>query len=147
MKRLAIVLAAALAALTVYVVTAPAGEQTSASRISSLESKVTKLQKQVKTLNNVVGSCLLVQAIPMQQFGNGTTEGYVYQTPSKTLAITSALDFPAQGQAPQFWTLSTSSACAQAINSGKTASLPKVAAAGLRPAQLARLGVHRAAAH
>jgi len=150
LKRLAIVLAAALAALTVYVVTAPAGEQTSASRISSLEAKVTKLQKQVKTLNTLVGSCVLVQAIPMQQFGNGSSEGYFYHpsgAPSGAYTLSSALDFPLQGQTPQFWTLSTSSQCAQIINTGKTAALPKVPPAGLKQAPLARVGVHRVAQH
>ena len=58
MKRLAVVLAAALVAVAIYAVTAPAGQQAvSPKRVAALEKKVSQLQKSVKTLNTFM-NCL-----------------------------------------------------------------------------------------
>jgi hypothetical protein len=95
LKRLVIVLAAALVAVAIYAVTAPAGQQTSASQISSLSKRVTALEKKTKVLTQRL-NCFNKYA-PLTAYGdpNGT-EGYVYQNANHTTTPTTAVDFTGQ---------------------------------------------------
>ena len=111
MRRLAVVLAAMLAAVSIYAVTAPAGPQARDPRFTGLSKRVTQLQAQVRTL----AGCTLVRAIPIGVYG-AENEGYVYRQTNGQLVTTSALDVVPQGQQPTFWALATSPQCAQQLN-------------------------------
>jgi hypothetical protein len=95
-----------LLGLAVVAIAVPMAQGTSSAkdpRVAGLIKKVNTLQKQVAALA-VRSNCIGVQGI--QQFGGGQNDGYVYQQPSDppgTFILTSALDYPAQGQAPQFF--------------------------------------------
>jgi hypothetical protein len=70
-------------------------------RVPALIAKVNSLQKQVNALT-VKSNCLGIQGL--QQFGQAQGEGYLYHNaadPPNVLVLTSALDFPEQGQTPQ----------------------------------------------
>jgi hypothetical protein len=120
MKRFLAVAAVALAAVAVYAAVAPAGPTVvTPKQFAALSKKVTKLQKDFNTLQSLVSTCAFNQAVPVAQFGNPTgNEGYVYQNPDTTLELQTALDVSATSSA-QGWFLSTTTACANAINSGK----------------------------
>jgi len=93
LTRLVIVLAAALVAVGIYAVTAPAGQQSvSPKRVAALEKRVSKLQSQL--------NCLKTYA-PVSVYGdpNGTA-GYVYQNPDTHQGLTTALDATASGETP-----------------------------------------------
>ena len=124
MKRLLIILIAALAAVSVYAMTATGGQQAvTPKQFNALKATVSKQGKTIKALE----ACLLVRAVGLTQFGTGADEGYVYKpTGSNDLVLTSAIDFPAQGQQPQFWVITTTPQCASAINS-KAGPLPRLA--------------------
>jgi hypothetical protein len=90
MKRLALLLAAAVAAVALYATTAPAGQQAvTPAQFSALSKKVTALQKDVKTLKAAV-ACLA--PLGVAQFGDGSTAGYHYKQPDGTEVLTSAID-------------------------------------------------------
>jgi hypothetical protein len=127
-KRLAIVLAAALATVSIYAVTAPAGpEAVSPRTVKALQAKVAKLQKDLKTVTTAVNNCLFVGAAPVAAFG-GTTEGYYYGTGGSTITLESALDVVPQAQQAQAtWLVATSATCASIMNSGRVVS-PKTLA-------------------
>ena len=96
MKRLVIVLAAALVAVAIYAVTAPAGQQTSSSQLLSLSRRVKVLENKTKQLTQRL-NCLNTYA-PLTAYGdpNGT-EGYLYRPQNTTTpAVTTAVDFTAQ---------------------------------------------------
>jgi hypothetical protein len=120
MKRFLAVAAVALAAVAVYAAVAPAGPQVvTPKQFAALSKKVTKLQKDFNTLQSLVATCAFNQAVPVAQFGNPAgNEGYVYQNPDSSLELQTALDVSATSSA-QGWFLSTTTSCANAINSGK----------------------------
>jgi hypothetical protein len=122
MKRFLAVAAVALAAVAVYAAVAPAGPTVVTPRqFAALSAKVTKLQKDFKTLQKTVLTCAFNQAVPVAQFGNPTGgEGYIYHNPDSSEELQTALDVSTTAGA-QGWFLSTTTACANAINSGKKA--------------------------
>src|SRR5436853_6080021 len=70
MKRLLVLVATAGLAVGLYATTAGGGQQAvTPGQFAALSKKVTGLQKQVKTLNSVIASCLFVQAVPVAQVG------------------------------------------------------------------------------
>jgi hypothetical protein len=98
LKRLVIVLAAALVAVAIYAVTAPAGQQTSSSQLISLSKRVTALEKKTKALTQRL-NCFS-QYAPLTAYGDSQngTEGYLYKSPSSANpTVTSAVDFTANG--------------------------------------------------
>ena len=120
MKKIVALTLAALA-LAIPATQASAAKQAgpTAAQFRALQKQVTGLQKQVKTLNSVIASCLFVQAVPVAQYGaNDGTQGYLYNLPSGTTVATTALDVVAQGDTPQAWFVGTSNDCATAMNSG-----------------------------
>lgn len=120
MKRFLVVAAVALIAVAVYAAVAPAGPQAvTPAQFAALSKKVTKLQKDFNSLRSTVLTCAFNQAVPVAQFGNPPgNEGYVYQNPDNSLELQTALDVSASSSA-QGWFLSTTTQCANAINSGK----------------------------
>jgi hypothetical protein len=129
MKRFIAVAAVCLAAVGLYAAVAPAGQQSVTPRqFAALSKKVTKLQKDFNSLKSIVATCTLNQAVPVAQFGNPAgNEGYAYQNPDNSLELQTALDVSVS-TAAQGWFLSTTTDCANAINSGKG----KKVLAGLR---------------
>jgi hypothetical protein len=91
--------------LALVAIAVPIAQGTSSAkdpRVAGLIKKVNALQKQVAALT-VKSNCIGVQGI--QEFGTGEAEGYLYHRasdPPDTLILTSALDYPEQGQTPQF---------------------------------------------
>src|SRR5262249_58817149 len=78
MKRLLVLVATAGLAVALYAATAGGGQQAvTPGQFAALKKTVGSLQKQVKTLNTVVGSCLFIQAIPVARYG-GSAGGYGY---------------------------------------------------------------------
>jgi hypothetical protein len=124
MKRLVAVAAIALVAVALYAVTASGTPQAvTPKQFAAISKKLAKLQKDVKTLQNLVVTCAFNQAVPVAQFGNPPgNEGYVYSNPDNSLALQTSLDF-STATAAQVWFLNTTTACADAINSGKAKSL------------------------
>jgi hypothetical protein len=123
MKRLLVLVATAGLAVGLYATTAGGGQQAvTPGQFAALKKTVTSLQKQVKTLNTVVGSCLFVQALPVTRYGAPDgTHGYVYKATDGTLFATTALDFAVnQGETPQAWAVGTSPDCASSMNAGGT---------------------------
>jgi hypothetical protein len=122
MKRFLAVAAVALAAVAVYAAVAPAGPTVVTPRQFSALSK--KVAAQGKTINSLkkelasVETCAFQQAIPVAQFGNATTEGYVYQNADTTLEVQTALDVAAPADAAGYMLL-TNKQCADIINGGK----------------------------
>ena len=116
MKRLAVVLAAALVAVAIYAVTAPAGQQAvSPKRVAALEKKVSQLQKSVKTLNTFM-NCLNKQVAGLTSYGNPSAgQGYIYRT-GQGDGPTTALDLSGQGEQPQFFVPAVESSC---VTSGR----------------------------
>ncbi len=98
MKRLVIVLAAALVAIAIYAVTAPAGQETSSSQLISLSKRVTALEKKTRLLTQRL-NCLNTYA-PLTAYGDSQngTEGYLYKPQNTTTpAVTTAVDFTSSG--------------------------------------------------
>jgi hypothetical protein len=115
MKRIVAVLAASLAAVSIYAVTAPAGPETvSPKRVAALEKKVTSLQRSVNRLNHCFAT-----ATPVTQY-----PGYLYQPPGTTSVVaTTAIDVTAQGGQIGALFVGTSADCVSALHL-KTGSLP-----------------------
>ena len=106
MRRLAVVLAVALAAVSVYAVTAPAGSQQVSPR------QVAALQRQVRTLqafDRRVRQCLFYRAVPVTRY-----HGYLYRA-NGSEGETSAFDLT-QGQDRVTWyAISTRPGCVQVM--------------------------------
>jgi len=135
MKRLLALVATAGVAVGLYAATAGGGQQAVTPRqFAALSKKVTGLQKQVKTLNSVIATCLFVQAAPVASFGGGT-EGYVYRQSNGTEFLSSALDFVGESETPTAWLVGTTPDCATAMNSGGSKSF-KVKPGGRSVARL-----------
>jgi hypothetical protein len=139
MQRLVVVLAAALVAVAIYAVTAPASQQAvSPKRVAALEKKVSKLQKDLKTVATAVNNCLFYGAAPVASFGDAATEGYFYGNAQGQYSLENALDFvPQSQQAQALWFVGTSPACAQVMNSGRVLT-PRISAS-LRDGRLGPL--------
>ena len=122
MKRFLAVAAVALAAVAVYAAVAPAGPTVvTPKQFAALSKKVTKLQKDFNTLQNTVVTCAFNQAVPVAQYGTSNgNEGYIYENADTTDELQTALDVAPTADA-QGWFLSTTTACANANNSGKKA--------------------------
>jgi hypothetical protein len=128
MKRLLVLVATAGLAVGLYAATAGGGQQAvTPGQFAALKKSVASLQKQVKTLNTVVSSCLFIQAIPVAQYGNNQSEGYVYaKTDGSQPFLTTALDVVNQGDTPQAYAVGTSSDCASSMNAGSALKSFKV---------------------
>jgi hypothetical protein len=125
MKRLVVVLAAALVAVAIYAVTAPAGQQAvSPKRVSALEKKVATLQKSIRTLNTFM-NCLNKQAVAMASYGNPNSgQGYLYSPgQGQQPVLTTGVDLVAQGEPVQFFVPAVETNC---VNSGRLGHIPKV---------------------
>ena len=122
MKRFLAVAAVALAAVAVYAAVAPAGPQVvTPKQFAALSAKVTKLQKDFNTLRSTVLTCAFSSAVPVADYGtNAGSEGYVYHYADNSEELQTALDVSPASSATG-WFLSTTSACATAINGGKKA--------------------------
>ena len=105
MKRLIAVLAAAVVALAVYAVTAPAGRhQSMPSRVRALEQKVRQLQ----AFDKRVRQCLLSDAVPVTRYSDYLLKPQGDQ-PSAT---TTAIDVTHQGDKVGFLAVSLRPECA-----------------------------------
>ncbi|MDX6511587.1 MAG: hypothetical protein QOE36_1091 [Gaiellaceae bacterium] len=101
--------AAALVLCTTLIVAAMAQATASkppayatAARVTALEAKVTKLQKQLSTVGGVVSNCLVYKTLPVNDYGDPPTgEGYVYQKTTGPV-VTTALDIAGQGDTVDF---------------------------------------------
>jgi hypothetical protein len=139
MKRLLVLVATAGLAVALYAATAGGGQQAvTPGQFAALKKSVVKLQKDVKTLNTVVGSCLFVQAVPVASFGSDT-EGYAYVRADGSVIITSALDVVGQNETPQAWFVGTTTDCANSMNSGSALKSFKVKPGGRAVDQLRAL--------
>jgi hypothetical protein len=122
MKRFLAVAVVALAAVAVYATVAPAGPAVVSPRQFSALSK--KVAAQGKTINSLkkelasVETCAFQHAVGVAQFGNATTEGYVYQNADTTLEVQTALDVASPADASGYMLL-TNAQCASIINGGK----------------------------
>jgi hypothetical protein len=127
MKRLLVLVATAGLAVALYAATAGGGQQAvTPGQFSALKKTVVSLQKQVKTLNTVVGQCLFIQALPVARYGS-STEGYLYAKADGSAAfLTTAVDLVNQGDTPQAYVVGTSSDCANSMNSGSSMKSFKV---------------------
>ena len=142
MKRLLVLAATVFAAVAVYAVAAPAGQQAVTPRqFAALQKRVTTLEKNLKTvrdLTNALGACLVAQAqaVPVGVFGSAT-EGYLYRTANGQQVVTSALDVLASNEvtAQTPFMLVTSRECASAINSGRIVPGSTSASFRLRPSR------------
>lgn len=144
MKRLMVLLAAALAGVSIYAVAAPAGQQAVTPRqFAALQKRVTTLEKNLKVVRdttNAIGACLVTAAtaVPIAVFGTAD-EGYVYRLTSGQLVVTTGMDVLSSSevtdQTPHM--IVTTRACASAINGARI--LPKAN----RPAQRLRLQLRR----
>ena len=103
-----------LFALALVAIAVPIAQGTSSAkdpRVAGLIKKVNALSKQVAALT-VRSNCISVQGI--QQFGAADNEGYLYQRatdPPGTVVLTTAIDYPVQGQAPQLLMAIVDPAC------------------------------------
>lgn len=80
------------------------------ARVKALEAKVKTLKTSVATLQTRA-DCLGAQGVT--QWGNPAAgQGYIYTNDGGTTAvITTALDFPAQGQTPTFFAATVNPSC------------------------------------
>ena len=102
MKRLVVLCVTALAAVAIYAVAAPAGQETSSAsidrRVKTLEGKVKKLESGNKTLQTRL-NCIR-QFVGLTVFGDPARGfGYLYRNPDTNVVVTTGLDFTDQGQA------------------------------------------------
>ena len=103
-----------LFALALVAVAVPIAQGTSSAkdpRVAGLIKKVNALSKQVAALT-ARSKCISAQGI--QQFGAGDNEGYLFQRatdPQGTIILTTAIDYPEQGQTPQLLMATVDPAC------------------------------------
>jgi hypothetical protein len=107
-RRLAVVLAVALTAVSVYAVTAPAGsQQVSPRQVASLQRQVRKLQ----AFDRRVRQCLFYRAVPVTRY-----HGYVYRATSNSPeGETSAFDLTQDDDRVTWYAISTRPGCVQAV--------------------------------
>jgi hypothetical protein len=91
------------------------------AQFKALQKRVTKLEKLSGALASYTASCLFDwQGI--KQFGDGSTTGYVYHDTSGDV-LTSALDYPESGGAPDGWVPFTKTQACTAPSSSVIAAL------------------------
>jgi hypothetical protein len=128
MQRFLTLVAVAVVAGAMYVAAAPGSRQAAgptAKQFGALKKQVAGLEKevsQVKTLATAEGVVIvdcMNEAVPVDQFGDGTsqTEGYVYSYPDTSLGLTTALDVADANDTSPWYFLSGTSDCAATINS------------------------------
>jgi hypothetical protein len=116
--RKIVILVAAVLTLAVLVPATADARHTLAHRVSTLESKVTKLQRDLRTLRNRHNTlaqdvACITGGVPVAQFG-GTTLGYVFDNDGAGAMApfyTTALDVTAQGETPQAYFATMDAAC------------------------------------
>jgi len=114
MNRLLAVFAAALVAVAVYAVAAPASEQAvTPKQFAALSKKVKNIQTELAAFENCI-----TQAVPVAQYGdlNGNY-GYLYETSTGSEIFTTGLDIA--DSTSSTYVLITNAQCAQVFNSGK----------------------------
>jgi hypothetical protein len=143
MTRFLTLLAVAAIAGVMYVAAAPGGLRSSgptANQFKALKASVTKLQKQVKSVNKlaedeavILVGCLLHQAQAVDQRGVAASNGYLFGTSSVAAAATTGLDLaPSSETSSQFYFLGVNPQCAPTINSGSGASAAAHASGALQ---------------
>jgi hypothetical protein len=95
----------------VAAIASPQSKQSSAgipARVRALEAKVKTLRVQVADLR---GKQACLTALPVSQYGNGTTSGYYFTNDGVTQFLTSALDVTDVGQPPGAYVAKIDAAC------------------------------------
>jgi hypothetical protein len=96
-------------------IASPQSKQSSAgipARVRALEAKVKTLRVQVADLR---GKQACLTALPISQYGNGTTSGYYFTNDGVTSFLTSALDVTDVGQAPGAYVAKIDTSCIGAL--------------------------------
>ncbi len=101
MQRLVVLCVTALAAVAIYAVSAPAGQETSSAsidrRVKALEGKVRKLEGGNKTLQTRL-NCIR-QFVGLTVFGDPARGvGYLYRNPDTNVVVTTGVDLTRQGE-------------------------------------------------
>jgi hypothetical protein len=88
------------------------------SDVASLKSDVASLQQTATTVQGgltSLQSCVKYKSLPVADYGDGTTEGYVYaKNGGADLVLTSALDVTPQGTTPQAFLAEVNPSCVTA---------------------------------
>jgi prophage DNA circulation protein len=96
------------------------------SDVSSLKNDVATLQQGATTVQNglsALQSCVKYKAMPVADYGNGSTEGYVYARNSGAdIILTSALDVTPQGATPQAYLAEVNPSCVSAATRSTAAA-------------------------
>jgi hypothetical protein len=128
MKRLLVLVAVAFGGVAIYAMTAPAGEKAvTPGQITAINKKISALQKSVKKLNGEVGlveSCLS-KAVALTEYGStDNTTGFQYKQANGTVISTTAIATTDTGDTPDWYVLTTTAQCAQAIGIGRPLPRP-----------------------
>jgi hypothetical protein len=108
MKRLAAVLAAALAAVSIYAVTAPAGpEAVSPARVRALEKRVQRLE----AFDRRVRDCFFFRAVAITRYQDYLSQPQGTGSPRRV----TALDATNEGDNVGFYVVSTHRSCIAAL--------------------------------
>jgi hypothetical protein len=114
-KKVLVLSGALVAAAAIWsgvgAIASPQSKQSSAgipARVRALEAKVKTLRVQVADLR---GKQACLTALPVSQYGNGTTSGYYFTNDGVTQFLTSALDVTDVGQAPGAYVARIDPAC------------------------------------
>jgi hypothetical protein len=114
-KKVLVLSGALVAAAAIWsgvgAIASPQSKQSSAgipARVRALEAKVKTLRVQVADLR---GKQACLTALPVSQYGNGTTSGYYFTNDGVTQFLTSALDVTDVGQAPGAYVAKIDPAC------------------------------------
>ena len=163
MKRFSMLVGVAVVAGAMYVAAAPGGRQAAgptAKQFASLKKQVASLSKSLSALKKDEGAVkqlslaeaeVLVAcaqtAVPVDQFGDGTTEGYRYTTSANIAApasddLQTALDAAVPTDPDAVFFVGGDSTCATAVNSGSSSLQHQAALAGVK---LARAAAHHPA--
>jgi hypothetical protein len=109
------------------------------SDVSGLKTDVASLQQTATTVQGGLTSlqnCVKYKVLPVADYGNGSTEGYVYARNSGAdLVLTSALDVTPQGSTPQAYLAEVNPSCVSASArsaTGASARTPRRGIATLR---------------
>jgi prophage DNA circulation protein len=88
------------------------------SDVSTLKNDVATVQQTATTVQNgltTLQGCVKYKALPVADYGNGSTEGYVYAKNSGAdILLTSALDVTPQGTTPQAYLAEVNPSCVSA---------------------------------
>jgi hypothetical protein len=121
MKRLALVLTAAVAGVAIYATTAPAGQQ------AVTPAQLNAVKKRVSNIESVLGACMQ-GGVPVTRY-----DGYVVRnTTDQTEFVSSALDVTDQGDQSTAYLLDVGPDCASALNQTLHIQLRRVHLSGTR---------------